>query len=157
MLSRTRVTWCMKANTYTSQRWTISRCARIVQSCASSADLMAMRSVSGMFWRIRQLPSSNVNMWQSIIASDVPTPSPSLRTAGVYYCVLVWQISLSWMAYITVLWLLTMLVGAVCVFPDTATATCRFSALSPRRNGKRNTMHWRKCALGLTWSQWLSI
>lgn len=38
MLSRTRVTWCMKANTYTSQRWTISRCAHTAQSSASSAD-----------------------------------------------------------------------------------------------------------------------
>lgn len=41
-------------------------------------------------------------------------------------------------------------------FPDTVTATCRSWASSPRRNGKRNMMLWRKCARGLTWSRWLS-
>lgn len=41
-------------------------------------------------------------------------------------------------------------------FPDTVTATCRFWDLSPRRNVRRSMMLWRKCALGRTWSQWLS-
>ncbi|CAI5655989.1 unnamed protein product [Oreochromis niloticus] len=45
---------------------------------------MAMLFVSGTFWRIRLLPSSNASMWPSTTASGVPTPSPSLRTAGIY-------------------------------------------------------------------------
>ena len=74
----------MKANTYTSRRWTISHCAPIALSSASSEDSMAMLSVSGMSWRIRLPPSSNVNMWPSTTANDVPTPSPRQRTAGAY-------------------------------------------------------------------------
>lgn len=44
---------------------------------------MGTRSASAMFWRTRRLPSSSVNMWQSITASGVPTPSQSLRIAGL--------------------------------------------------------------------------
>ena len=82
MFSRTRVTWCMRANTSTSRRWTISHCAHTAQSSASSAGSKAMPSVSVMSWRIRLPPSSNVNMWPSTTANSAPTPSPSLRTAG---------------------------------------------------------------------------
>lgn len=82
MFTRNRVTWCMKANTYTSLRLTISPCARIAPNCASRGDLTATPSVSDTFWRTRLPPSSNVNMWPSTTANAAPTPSPSLRTVG---------------------------------------------------------------------------
>lgn len=84
MSTRNRVTWCMKANTYTSLRLTISPCARIAPNCASRGDLTATLSVSDTFWRTRLPPSSNVNMWPSITANAAPTPSPNLRTVGEF-------------------------------------------------------------------------
>lgn len=84
MFTRNRVTWCMKANTYTSLRLTISPCARIAPNCASRGDLTATPSVSDTFWRTRLPPSSNVNMWPSTTANAAPTPSPSLRTVGEF-------------------------------------------------------------------------
>lgn len=82
MFTRNRVTWCMKANTYTSLRLTISPCAHIAPNCASRGDLTATPSVSDTFWRTRLPPSSNVNMWPSITANAAPTPSPNLKTVG---------------------------------------------------------------------------
>jgi len=54
---------CMRERTYTTHRWTTSRCARSVVNCVSSDDWMVMRSVYAMCLRTRPLHSDSVCTW----------------------------------------------------------------------------------------------